>query len=254
MKQEIKAKLAEIKEETGFRLLIALESGSRAWGFPSPDSDYDVRFIFARKPEEYLSIQELNESMDLPINDLLDINGWDVRKTLRLAGRSNATPFEWLQSPILYLEEEGMQQRLWNAIAPQFCARSTAAHYFGLTHGSLEKLKSQGERHKIKTWFYVLRPLFAAEWCLAKRTIPPMEFAPLREMTKDAELEATIDELLLQKKDASEAEFIDAPTDLLEQMVQRVATGRARLDQLEKRPASPDQLDSSFREILACAP
>lgn len=104
IKEQIIARLGEIEKENNVRILLAVESGSRAWGFASPDSDYDVRFIYVRPENDYLRLEEMRDVIELPINDVLDINGWDLQKTLRLLYRSNPTLFEWFSSPIVYME------------------------------------------------------------------------------------------------------------------------------------------------------
>ncbi|MFM8850941.1 MAG: DNA polymerase beta superfamily protein, partial [Cytophagales bacterium] len=104
MKSIIVEKLSEIGESNQVKNLFAIESGSRAWGFPSPDSDYDVRFIYVHSKEYYLSVDEQRDVIELPINDLLDINGWELRKALRLFKKSNGPLYEWLQSPIVYTQ------------------------------------------------------------------------------------------------------------------------------------------------------
>ena len=104
MRELIISKLKQIEKDYNVRVLLAVESGSRAWGFASPDSDYDVRFIYVRPETEYLRLEAVRDVIELPVNDELDINGWDLQKTLRLLYRSNPTLFEWFSSPIVYAE------------------------------------------------------------------------------------------------------------------------------------------------------
>ena len=104
MEKLIYKKLQEIEQQENVKILLAVESGSRAWGFASPDSDYDVRFIYVRPKEEYLRLDKVRDVIELPIDNILDINGWDIQKTLRLLYKSNPTLFEWFSSPIVYLE------------------------------------------------------------------------------------------------------------------------------------------------------
>lgn len=75
MREEIKAQLRRIEEEQNIKMLLAVESGSRAWGFASPDSDYDARFVYIRRPEDYLRLDAVRDVIELPIDDVLDING-----------------------------------------------------------------------------------------------------------------------------------------------------------------------------------
>ena len=106
MNEIILEKLRQTEQRENVKILLAVESGSRAWGFASPDSDYDVRFIYARPVSDYLRLEETRDVIELPIDDELDINGWDLRKTLRLIYKSNPTVFEWLNSPIVYLKSD----------------------------------------------------------------------------------------------------------------------------------------------------
>ena len=106
MKEQIYNKLREIEKTENVRILLAVESGSRAWGFASPDSDYDVRFIYVRPKDDYLRLDPVRDVIELPLDEVFDINGWDLQKTLRLLYRSNPTLFEWFSSPIVYLETE----------------------------------------------------------------------------------------------------------------------------------------------------
>lgn len=94
MQRLIVDKLHEIEAEEGVRILLAVESGSRAWGFASPDSDYDVRFLYVRRAEDYLRLDAVRDVIERPIDDELDINGWDLQKALRLLYKSNPTLFE----------------------------------------------------------------------------------------------------------------------------------------------------------------
>jgi len=99
---EVVEHIAKIEHEYNVVVLQAIESGSRAWGFPSPDSDYDVRFIYAHPKDWYLQLSEERDVIELPINDELDIAGWDLRKALNLANKGNAVVQEWMISPIVY--------------------------------------------------------------------------------------------------------------------------------------------------------
>src|SRR6188768_2678862 len=106
MNDIIVAKLKEVERQYQVKILYACESGSRAWGFASPDSDFDARFIYVHKKEHYLSIEEQRDVIELPIDEVLDINGWELKKALRLFKKSNGPLYEWLQSPIVYMQDE----------------------------------------------------------------------------------------------------------------------------------------------------
>lgn len=170
--------LTQIEQEHQIRLLFACESGSRGWQFASPDSDYDVRFIYVRPFRYYLSVMDRDYDLQFPISGELDMYGWDIRKVLQLIRKSNTTPFEWLQSPIVYRENDAFREGLWSLCQHYFSQRSNIHHYLGITKGALDTIVN-GNEITIKKLFYVLRPLLAAQWCLEKNGIAPMTIGPL---------------------------------------------------------------------------
>jgi hypothetical protein len=174
----IESRLHQIEREEQIEILYACESGSRAWGFASPDSDYDVRFVYKRSLKHYLSLQETKDTLEYPISDNLDFSGWDLKKFLLHFGKSNGVMFEWLQSPIVYLDvkEFGVLHR--QLMPKYFHLRSTAKHYLGLAKRTFLDFREE-PKVKLKKYFYILRPLFAAHWICQKQSIPPMEFGPL---------------------------------------------------------------------------
>ena len=128
MKKEILRKLHEIEIKENVKILFAAESGSRAWGFASPDSDYDVRFIYVRPKEEYLRLDTVKDVIEVPINEVLDINGWDLQKTLRLLYKSNPTLFEWFSSPIVYMETEFADE--FRAMMMEYFSTKRSLHHY----------------------------------------------------------------------------------------------------------------------------
>src|SRR6476659_2643278 len=106
VREQILACLAELELRHAVKVLFACESGSRGWGFASPDSDYDVRFVYVNRLPWYLTVEAGRDVIEQPISDELDVSGWDLRKTLQLMRDSNPTLLEWLRSPILYRQEE----------------------------------------------------------------------------------------------------------------------------------------------------
>ena len=97
--REIERKLKEVEEKENVTVIMAVESGSRAWGFASKDSDYDVRFLYVRRREDYLKLQPPRDVIEWQLDEVLDINGWDIRKALVLLYKSNPTLFELCNSP-----------------------------------------------------------------------------------------------------------------------------------------------------------
>ncbi len=204
--QEIDRRLARIEEEHNVRILLAVESGSRAWGFASPDSDYDVRFVYAHPESHYLSIrvEDRRDVIEQPITDAIDCNGWDLRKALRLLARTNPAIVEWLRSPITYVERGCLRAEAL-ALLPALYSGARELHHY--RHMAARNWRGclRGERVKSKKYFYVLRPLLAVRWIEAFGTPPPMTFDALRAaLDLPAALRAAVDDLLARKRSAPE--------------------------------------------------
>lgn len=194
MKAHIIKKLMEIEASEGVRILFACESGSRGWGFPSLDSDYDVRFIYIRKGQDYSRLFPLPTEMRFPIIDDLDIAGWDLFKVLTLLYKSNVSPFEWIQSPVVYHEFNGFKTSFRTMIENYFDARRHAHHYLGIVRSKVEDLRR--ETMKLKSLFYILRSLLAADWSMTNRDYAPMTLAELSVLLPD---DVKVEVMQLQK-------------------------------------------------------
>ena len=206
MRDLIIQKLKEIEQTENIRILHAVESGSRAWGFPSPDSDYDVRFIYVRPPEFYLKLEKTRDVIELPINDMLDINGWDLNKTLRLLHSSNPTLFEWMSSPVIYRQTEFIDQ-LRPMMDTYFSCKSGLYHYLSMAERNYKEFL-QGDSVKVKKYFYVLRPILACKWILRTHTKPPMLFSQLADAELEDSLKPVVDQLLDLKMNTPEIKQI----------------------------------------------
>ena len=157
---EINENLDEIERKEGVRILHAVESGSRAWGFASPDSDYDVRFVYARPKEDYLRLDELRDVIEWQLDEVLDINGWDLKKALQHFHKSNATLFEWANSPVVY-DTTDQWRELYEGTAKQyFSPKSARDHYYGTANKNYHEYLWE-DMVKYKKYFYVLRPVLA---------------------------------------------------------------------------------------------
>lgn len=173
----IKSKLDEIEKRENIKILHCVESGSRAWGFSSPDSDYDVRFIYVRPKEYYLKLEKTRDVIEWQLDDTLDINGWDLQKMLRLLHSSNPTVFEWKNSPIIY-KTSGEWKKVSSVIDDYFSIKTGMYHYLNMAKTNYrEYLK--GESVRLKKYFYVLRPLLACEYIRENKKSPPMLFEEL---------------------------------------------------------------------------
>ena len=202
METIIQEKLKEIEAKKNVRILMAVESGSRAWGFASPDSDYDVRFVYASPLTDYLCLEDVRDVIEWQLDDVLDINGWDLKKALRLMHNSNPSIFEWCASPIVY--RTSMEFEELRIIRKQYyCPKKSLYHYWHMASGNYRSYL-QGEEVRIKKYFYVIRPLLAAKWVVDNKSQPPMLFSELIEAELPTKLTPTIDKLLEMKRDTPE--------------------------------------------------
>lgn len=204
IEKEISKKLDEIEEKEGVRILHAVESGSRAWGFASPDSDYDVRFVYVRPEKDYLRLDEPRDVIEWQLDEVLDINGWDLKKALRQFFKGNATLFEWSGSPIVYRTTSDWEKV--RKISKQYFSEKAAVyHYYG-TANSMFQGYLLGDTVRYKKYFYALRPLLAARYIEKYHEAPPVLFDDLLKPDIPQNLKAAIDELLEMKKKTSEGE------------------------------------------------
>jgi predicted nucleotidyltransferase len=230
MEEAIRRELEALEKKAGITILLAVESGSRAWGFASQDSDYDVRFLYVRPKEAYLRLEPQRDVIEHLLNDVLDINGWDIGKALRLMHSSNPTLFEWLSSPIVYMERPFAQQ-LRAASGAYFLAKPGLHHYLSMAGGNYrEYLK--GDSVRLKKYFYVLRPLLACRHILSRGTPPPMLFQTLLHSQMDSALIPVVERLMEQKRRTPELgegpriaalnDFIEAELPALEERISKM--------------------------------
>jgi len=223
LKEIILAKLREIEEHENVKILHCVESGSRAWGFASPDSDYDVRFIYVRPREFYLRLDKTRDVIEWQLDDTLDINGWDIQKALTLLHKSNPTLFEWNSSPIVYRTTDEWQ-KISSTINRYFTAKSGLYHYLCTAKRNYrEYLK--GETVRLKKYFYVLRPLLACKWILAEGTPPPMLFSELVEKYLDNEIRPDVEKLLeikMNTPEVGEGKRIDSLNEYLDRSIEEI--------------------------------
>lgn len=206
METEIHNLLDRIERDRNIRILYACESGSRAWGFASPDSDYDIRFVFVRPEKDYLSILDGLESVELPLEGELDAGGWDLRKALRLLGKSNGALVEWLHSPIVYRSAPGFRERWQNAASAVFSPKHSSAHYRGLAKQMVAG-KLNAPQVRAKDYLYALRALLCAKWISMGKGIPPVRFSQLMPVAPP-EIVALVPALLEHKQRTAEGELM----------------------------------------------
>ncbi len=205
MRETILGELEKIESAYGVRILYAAESGSRAWGFASPDSDYDVRFIYVRPLEDYIRLDGPRDVIEWKNDGLLDINGWDLRKAMGQFARGNATLFEWSGSPVVYRTTETWK-RIRGAAEGYFSEKAAAYHYYGTAMKTWTEHLT-GETVRYKKYFYALRPLLAARYIERCHAVPPVLFDDLLRTDIEPTLRSAIDLLLEKKKSTTEGEY-----------------------------------------------
>jgi predicted nucleotidyltransferase len=238
MRTRIQAELDRIESENGVRILLAIESGSRAWGFPSPDSDYDVRFLYLRPRRDYLSVFDRREVIERPLDAVLDINGWDIKKALRLMTGSNAVVLEWLTSPLRYRADKTAAVRLLQAAREVAHLPAYAYHYDRLARRSLSEI-TLADTARLKAYCYCLRACLALAWIRECEAPPPMDLSSLLAGTSvSRELRRAIDQLVATKATATERD-----------VTPRIALLDALFDETLRRPeARAEELDRSAAE------
>ena len=208
IRAQIMGKLAAIEREQGVRVLYACESGSRGWGFASPDSDYDVRFIYARPARDYLRVWPLRDVIEEVPGPVFDVNGWALRKALQLLAKGNATLVEWLSSPVVYVQDNAFLKRLRAAATQVYQPHRAFHHYLHMARGNYRDYL-QGELVRSKKYLYVLRPILAAQWSLVKTEAPPMRFEALvAAMVQDPLVLGEIADLLREKRAIGEGDLL----------------------------------------------
>lgn len=207
VRADIEGRLARVAHEEGVRLLMAVESGSRAWGFPSPDSDYDVRFLYIRPRRDYLALTPVRDVIERPIVDEIDLDGWDLRKALGLLLKHNAVLSEWIESPIRYIADDPVLGRLADIASRHFDPRGYARHYASLGRGTVERWLGPEGDIAVKRYFYALRPALSVRALrLDPSRRPPMSMGPLMAAAQiGPALVAQIEDLIARKAQTREA-------------------------------------------------
>lgn len=204
---EIERRLLLIEAEHSVRVLYACESGSRGWGFASPDSDYDVRFIFVHPLSWYLKVSAQRDVIEVPISDELDINGWELRKALSLLKKGNATLIEWLDSPVVYRADTVFLTAIRDAARHTHQAVRSFHHYVHMARKNYREYL-RGDTVRLKKYLYVLRPLLATLWIEQGLGVVPMRFQTLVDaVVTDPALRDAITQLLAIKRAANESEY-----------------------------------------------
>jgi len=209
---EILRRIALAEAEHDVKVLYAIESGSRAWGFESSNSDYDARFIYINRKDWYLSVnlEEQRNVIEYPIIDDIDLNGWDLRKALRLFSKSNPAFIEWIQSPIGYVNHDDFANKMLELVPSIYCKERGITHYKSMARTNFRGYLKEAQV-PVKKYFYVLRALLAVRWLETYGSIPPIEFSKMLHLIDNIPNLLTDILALMERKKAAEELGREAP-------------------------------------------
>ena len=207
MKTEILNKLHEIEEMHDIRILLAVESGSRAWGFASPDSDYDVRFVYVHRPQWYFKVSNERDTIEYMSDDgIMDFSGWELRKTLQLLRKTNPSLSDWLMTDCIYLANNDFLDDMRTANREYYNPIHAIYHYFSIARNHDNKYLSKNGC-TLKKFLYFLRGLLACEYIKTYWQHPPVRFSQLVESTvTDNDIKAKIHEIIELKSRSHESD------------------------------------------------
>ena len=256
MSDDIREELRGIESKHGVEILYAAESGSRAWGFASKDSDYDVRFLYTHNPSWYLSMSPKNDFINKTFKDL-DLAGWDLQKALKLYRANNPQLLEWLESDIIYKDTYDVAGQLRQWKSSHFSKRTALHHYLGMARSEGEKHISGNKRILIKKYLYVLRSVFACRFVHLMNQHPPMKLKRLLQAVTPSsnynhgDITETILKLI-KDKERDEHEYTDRIPHIDVFINTEVSVYESIAKDLEKdeKPIEWDTLDKLFRKTL----
>ncbi len=251
METRILETLKEIELKHSVKILYACETGSRAWGFASPDSDYDVRMIYKHTEAWYLSLHEKKDTIGFMSSDKeIDITGWDIKKCLQLMYKSNGALLERVQSPIIYHQEQDVASLLKHHSELCFSPIATLYHYLGMAKTSFSEVNEKSES-KLKKLFYALRAVLACKWILEKGTVPPIVFITMvNELSFDASLKTRIAELIALKSTKMETYLHSYETDLCKFIQEELSKAELAFKTLTGRKEKAVNLDAVFYKLI----
>ena len=245
---EIERRLAAVEAEEGVEILFAVESGSRAWGFASPDSDYDARFVYRHPSDWYVSVQEARDVIERPILDDYDVNGWDLRKALRLLLKSNPPLYEWLRSPVAYRDRDGFRAALAGLAEASYSLRRVGHHY-----RQTALLHDRGKTGPVtqKRRLYCLRALLALNWLHQRASLPPMNTQELiAGLELPAAVVAEVEALIAEKAATPEKGTAPALPALEAWITAELEAAPALCDGLPARTPDLEAVDTFYRDWI----
>lgn len=249
---EVRRRLDRVEAEENVAICLAVESGSRAWGFSSVDSDYDVRFLYVRRPETYLSVRPdpTGDVIERPIVDAVDLSGWDLRKALGLFLKSNPPLLEWLQCTLVYRERGDVARRLRELLPAYYSPRASFFHYLHMAQGNLREYL-RGATVWRKKYFYVLRPILAMRWIDQGLGAVPIEFERLLQATlPEGGVRDAVLQLLEEKRAGKELDRGPADPVLSDFVRSELTRLEATMEGREGPTRSCEEVDALFRFAL----
>lgn len=249
---EIMRRLQRTEQTEGVRIVLAIESGSRAWGFDSPNSDFDVRFIYVQPSHWYLAVdlEERRDVIEYGITDDIDLNGWDIRKALRLFWKSNPAFVEWIQSPISYIESGGFASGARKLLPTVYSNESGMYHYRSMAKSNYRGYL-RAEMIPLKKYFYVLRPLLSVRWIERYQTTAPIEFDKLLHLIEERPILIAAIQSLLVKKRAGPEMGLSEPIQCIHDFIEEELTRLEKMNpQRTFREAVLPQLNALFHSVL----
>lgn len=249
VKSTILKRLKDIEREENVTILFAVESGSRAWNIASLDSDYDVRFVYVRRRDDYLKLNPIRDVLEYPIDDLLDINGWDIKKALLLLNKSNPTIIEWLNSSIIYMKTMYMN-RMQELLPFCFDESRSLYHYLNMARNNYQQFLT-GDEVKAKKYFYCLRPLLSCDWILEHNCPPPLPFNELVDAQLPLALHEEVSRLLEIKVNVPELRVIPRIESINQYVMERIDNVSMILQKLKsEKKADLEVLDHFFADVV----
>ncbi len=247
--QRVRHALARLEAGRNVRVLYACESGSRAWGFASRDSDYDVRFLYVHRRDWYLSVEDRRDVIEEPLTDELDVSGWELRKALRLLRKSNPPLLEWLKSPVVY-QHDPVFTAQFNALSERFYSpRRCFAHYLHMASGNWRHYLEGREQVSLKKYLYVFRPLLACRWIELSLGQVPMLFQELVDaVLEDRKTRESLDALVARKQAGDELSMAP-PDEVLSRFIVSELQRLETLNEPEETVGDVEEMNTFFRRF-----
>lgn len=252
MTEKIRNYLKTIAESKNIEILWACETGSRAWGFASTDSDFDIRLIYVHKKDWYLSLSEKKDTIEMMLeNNDIDISGWDLKKSLSLLRKSNAPILERIQSPIIYKSDPEFIKDILEVARTFYSRIATIHHYLSMSKKFVAELEAEKE-YKLKKFFYALRSAFVCKWIVEKDEMPPIEFHKIYpNLGVDSTLISRIQELIQLKSTIKESYYHSGEEPLLNLIKNFNEEAEKKKEALPSSKGDSAQLDQIFRKYIS---